>query len=131
MPVIAAAASVQMMIVLTAAQHSGACLVLSAKMPEKSVSEVNACCAHIQLCCLPQCHTCSNAANSVIRWGSICPTLLSALEHACLSDKEVLADVWNTCQRVLPDSRQARQLIFDTIRTINMLLLLIAHVVCR
>lgn len=48
----AAAARVQTMIVLTAAQRSGVCLVLSAKMPVKSTSEVNACFAHDQLCCL-------------------------------------------------------------------------------
>lgn len=41
MPVIAAAAaSVLMMTVLTAAQHFGACLVLSAKTPARSISEV-------------------------------------------------------------------------------------------
>lgn len=48
----AAAASVQMMIVLIAAQRSGACLVLSAKMPVRSTSEVNTCFTLDQLFCL-------------------------------------------------------------------------------
>lgn len=49
----AAAASVLAMTVLTAAQHFGACLVLSAKTPARSISEVTAFVAHNQLCSVP------------------------------------------------------------------------------
>ena len=41
--------------------------------------------------------------------------MLSALQLAFLSHKEVLADALNTCQHVLPDSRQMQQLSFNLI----------------